>query len=233
MREQLSSLIGACLRLGRTFIRTHVRILIGLLVLLSLYAVLGFFLVPKIIRSQLGQFAAATLHRPLSIGEIRFNPFKLDASVSNFALTEADGAPLVALRHLYVNAQLASVWRRAIVLHALELSAPQVHVKIAVDGTVNLAKRIPKTPKDTDTEEPLAARIGHFAVREGGVGIEDVARAFNSTIDRGGTASPASPVFLGCRALRNASKARGDTYIPHVLNLLRGVCRDVLNCLTW
>ena len=93
---------------------------------LLLYALAGFFLAPYIARQQIEDYVTQTLHRKVSIGEIRFNPFFFDLSVSNFRLTEADDSPLAAFRHLYSNLQLSSLWQRAVVLDEVQLSAPDV-----------------------------------------------------------------------------------------------------------
>src|SRR4029077_1818216 len=86
------------------------------------YAAAGFLIVPRVARSQIEAFVVETLHRRIALGEIRFNPFTLEANISDLKLTEADGAPLLSFRHLLVNAEIASLWRRGVVLKELELT---------------------------------------------------------------------------------------------------------------
>ncbi|HMN45808.1 MAG TPA: DUF748 domain-containing protein [Povalibacter sp.] len=138
-----------------------------------LYTLAGFFLVPYVARMQMEKYVTQTLHRQVSIGEMRFNPFVLDASVSNFDLREADGSPLVSFRHLYANAQLASLWRRAIVLHEVQLSAPNIELVIEKDASVNLAKLFPPSPEPEEPSEPTAVRIGNLSVHSGRIGVAD------------------------------------------------------------
>ncbi|MBB6095106.1 uncharacterized protein involved in outer membrane biogenesis [Povalibacter uvarum] len=152
---------------------------------LLLYTLAGFFLVPYIARQQIESYVTETLQRRVSIGEIRFNPFVLDTSISNFRLAEADDSPLVAFRHLYVNVQLASLWQRAVVLHEVQLSAPDINLIIDSGGAVNLAKLAPKsTEPEPAEEESTRVHIGTLAVREGRIGIEDytAARPFKAAI---------------------------------------------------
>lgn len=144
---------------------------------IALYAAAGFLLVPYAARTQLEKYVTATLHRKVSIGEIRFNPFVLDASISRFELREADGSPLASFRHLYANAQLASLWRRAVVLREVQLTAPNIELVIDKDGSANLAKLFPPSPEPAQPAEPLAVRIGHLAVRSGRVGVADYSLA--------------------------------------------------------
>ena len=142
--------------------------------LLLLYTLAGFFLVPHIARSQIESHVTQTLHRKVSIGDIRFNPFVFDASVSNFRLQEADGSPIAALRHLYVNLQLASLWQRAIVLREVQLSAPDIDLVVEKDGSVNLVRLVPESPAtESEPSEPTRVHIGHLSVRDGRVGIAD------------------------------------------------------------
>ena len=156
--------------------------------LLAGYAAAGFFIVPRVARSQIEAFVLETLHRRIELGEIAFNPFTLEANIADLKLTEADGAPLVSFRHLRVNAEIASLWRRGVVLKELELVAPEVDVIIAPDGGVNLASLAPPAgpPQDKPKadERPLPVHIGTLAVIDGRVGFEDRthARPFSAAI---------------------------------------------------
>jgi uncharacterized protein involved in outer membrane biogenesis len=149
--------------------------------LLAGYAAAGFLLVPHVARSQIETFVAETLRRNIALGEIRFNPFTLEANFAGLRLTEADGAPLLAFRHLRINAEVASLWRRGVVLKELELHAPDVELIVAPDGSVNLARLAPpagsahEKPKGDDS--PLRMHIGRLAVTDGRLGFQDHARA--------------------------------------------------------
>ena len=54
-----------------TFLRAHV---IALSIIVVLYTLAGFFLVPRIARSNIESYVTQMLHRKISLGEIRFNP---------------------------------------------------------------------------------------------------------------------------------------------------------------
>lgn len=156
-------------------IRLHLVAIVVIAVLVLLYALFGFFAVPRIVRAQLHSYVTEQMHRQLSIGEIRFNPFAFDASIAGLALREADGSPVVGFRHLYVNAELASLWQRAIVLKEVELSAPDVDVNVAKDGSVNLAKLAPESQEESEAEQaaPPRVRIGRLDIRDGRIGFTD------------------------------------------------------------
>ena len=154
------------------------RILLGVsALLLAAYAAAGFFLVPHVARSQIEAAVAETLERRIQIGEIRFNPFTLAATIIDLKLTEADGAPLVSFRSLYVNAELASLWRRGVVFKEIDLDAPDIEVIVAPDGSLNLARLAPPAAPAQDKpktdEAPLRVHIGRFSVEDGRIGVQD------------------------------------------------------------
>jgi uncharacterized protein involved in outer membrane biogenesis/outer membrane protein OmpA-like peptidoglycan-associated protein len=178
-RGDSSAVAAASLRVALSFLRGNAIAVSLVATAVLCYALAGFFLVPHVLRGQIEDYVSTTLQRKVSMGEIRFNPFKFDASMAAFALTENDGRPLLAFRHLYLNAQLSSIWHRAIVLKEFELSSPEVHVRIAKDGTVNLAALVPAStkPATQPAGPPPAVRIGSLAVHTGRIEIEDLTRA--------------------------------------------------------
>jgi uncharacterized protein involved in outer membrane biogenesis len=178
-RGDFSAVAAASLRVTLSFLRGNAIAVSLVAAALLCYALAGFFLVPHLLRGQIEDYVSTTLQRKVSMGEIRFNPFKFDASMAAFALTENDGRPLLAFRHLYLNAQLSSIWHRAIVLKEFELSAPEVYLRVAKDGTVNLASLVPAstTPATEPSGPPPAVRIGSLAVHTGRIEIEDLTRA--------------------------------------------------------
>lgn len=157
-------------------VRLHLLAVIVVATLVLLYTLLGFFAVPRIARAQLESYVTEQLHRQVSVGEIRFNPFAFDTSIDGLTLREADGSPVVSFRHLYVNAQLASIWQRAVVLKEVQLSAPDINAIIAKDGTVNLAKLTPESKEEpgAESETPLPrVRIEKLDIRDGRIGFTD------------------------------------------------------------
>ena len=158
------------------------------LVLILLYTVLGFYVVPRLLRSGVHDFVTKSYHREVAIGDIRFNPYTLRLDVRDFSLPDADGKPMLAFQHLLVDLTIASVWRLGPDFQAIVLEQPYARVLIKPDGTLNFSElALPPAP-DAKPQPPNAkpARlfIQHFSVTGGNLAFEDLAHpsAFRTEI---------------------------------------------------
>ncbi|MGH8137739.1 MAG: DUF748 domain-containing protein [Steroidobacteraceae bacterium] len=144
--------------------------------LVLLYAILGFFAVPRLLRSEAQDFVNRHYHRQVALGEIRFNPFTLRLDLRDFALPDADGQPMLAFRHLLVDLTIASVWRRGPDFESILLEQPFARLLVKADGTLNLsALALPPAPgvRPEPNAQPARLFIKHFSVQGGNVLFED------------------------------------------------------------
>jgi uncharacterized protein involved in outer membrane biogenesis len=150
------------------------------LVLFAAYTLGGFYGVPRLARNELiGYFKG--IHREAQVGEIRFNPFTLEAEVKDFTVPDTDGTTEIAFRRFYVNfSPWASLWRRGYVLQALTLEGPRINVIRRADGAVNLVElRPPSHPVAGATKAGTLPRmfVDVLTVSDGQIGLEDRTRS--------------------------------------------------------
>ena len=105
----------------------------------GLYALLGFYAVPPILTGLLQDTVRTDYARELAIGEIRFNPFSLALEVDALALPDADGGPLLAFDRLRVDAELDSLWHRALSFREITVDGLVVNAVLRPGGTLNFA----------------------------------------------------------------------------------------------
>ena len=164
----------------RDFLRSRVFRLGALVaVLLGLYAWAGFWLAPRIIRSQAISFVHENYHRELQIGAVRVQPFWLQLEVRDLAFPDSDGQPMLALRRFMVDFELSSLWHRAYVFREVIIEAPGVRTVVRPDGTVNLADLAlkPATPPPPKKETALPGIwVESLAVSDGRLEYIDRAR---------------------------------------------------------
>ncbi len=161
--------------MGKVLKSKLVRAAAVVLVLTGVYALLGFYAAPRIVRSQAIEFVRENYGRELTLGEIRINPFKLQAEIKDLSLPDTDGKPMLAFRRFFVDFELSSLWQRAYVFKDVQLDAPLARAVIRPDGSVNLAELA--LPDEEETDEPLPALwIQQFALGDGTLQFADLAR---------------------------------------------------------
>lgn len=96
---------------------------LGVLLLLAALAAWG---VPKLVRGALQEQAAQAIGRPISVGQVSFNPFSLTLRVRELAVNQPDGPPLLTFVELEASAAWASVFRFAPVVDRLILRQPRL-----------------------------------------------------------------------------------------------------------
>jgi hypothetical protein len=168
------------LRLPAILLTRAARIaLIVLVLLLAAYTVVGFWLVPRLVRSNLTGFASEQYGRTATVGEIRFNPYTLKLELHDFSLPDADGARLLAFRRLLLDFDVASVWRRGASFADVELEEPFARVQLRPDGSLNLADlaKLAHPPPPSDSAEPPRVFIDRLSVSVGRIAFEDRTRS--------------------------------------------------------
>ena len=155
------------------------RISAVVVVLVALYALAGFVLAPRILRSALMEDIPKTLGVTPTVGEIRFNPFRFQLEIKDFSLAAPSGEKLLGFGRLFVDFELSSIWHRAYSFANIDVDAPAVNAVVAHDGNLNLLQLKPKTSpaKPQASKAPLPnIRIGSFKVSKGLVTYEDRSR---------------------------------------------------------
>ena len=154
------------------------RIAYAVAVVLGLYALLGFLILPgigqRVANQQLSQLATV----PARLDRVELNPFSLELQLWGLHIGETD-KPQLAFQRLYANLQLDSLWRRALHLADVELEKAHTEVLFAKDGQLNLTglfKLPPSEPKPAqeETSEPFPMRIERIALIENSLHFEDL-----------------------------------------------------------
>ena len=155
--------------------------------LVAVYAGAGFWLVPKLVRSQAQDFVSENYQRTLSVGEIRFNPFTFELEVKDVSLPDADGQVLASFDRLLVNLELSSIWRAGASFKEISIDRPLGRVLIRANGDLNLAdlfKPFPEKPGDpAKPDEPPRLFIDRFRMTEGHLSFTDRTLAKPYTAD--------------------------------------------------
>ena len=132
--------------------------------LIVLYAIVGFLIVPPIIKSQMEKSISERLNAQATVTDVAMNPFALSATVKGFRLTDSAGELFAGFEELYVNFQLSSLFRWAYTFSEIRFTEPEGFIKIQPDGTLNWATLVPPTKSqqaETDVETELVPVVIH------------------------------------------------------------------------
>lgn len=161
------------------------RTLVALAVVVSvvaLYGALGALVAPPIAKNMLAGNLAERLGRAVSIDEVRFNPYTLDAELKGLRVMEADGkTPFASFDALDVNASWASVRHLAPVVDALTLQGLKVKLVRDAGNHYNFSDIVQRldaqrsdTRRDKDRPgEPQRFSIGNIRVVNAAVDFDD------------------------------------------------------------
>lgn len=152
-------------------------ILVGGLALLLIVAILSFILIPTLTRPFLAKKLTETLHRPVAVEGMSFNPLTLAVHLQGVVIGDREGKePFVALDELRVNvAGMSSLVRRAVIIDEIILSGPRVRIMRLPDGTYNFSDLIPKEEKaKTDKVfAPPGFSLNNIQIRGGSIDFDD------------------------------------------------------------
>lgn len=147
------------------------------LLVVGLYALAGFWWLPRFARAEATDYVREELGKSLSLGDLRFNPFTFRAEATALAIQEpaatAGQKPLVALRRAVIDFQVSSLWKGAWTFREVTLDGPYAQALVRADGSLNLADLVPPSKDDGPPPDVL---IAHLVVADGAIDFADHSR---------------------------------------------------------
>jgi hypothetical protein len=133
------------------------------------YAIIGFLVLPPIVRYEAVTQLSRQLGRPVSIDRVVINPFVLSVSIHGLLIKDPDGQPFVSWDNLYVNLQLSSFLGHAWVFQEISASRPFIRVRMNRDGTFNFSDLVTKFSTNapaakTAPARPLEVHVGRLHI---------------------------------------------------------------------
>ncbi len=129
--------------------------------LLTFYAILGFFIVPAVIKAKLPEIIQEQTGRTSTIRQVKFNPFSLEFSLHDFAIKEKDPQQdFVTFKEFYVNTEaFSSLFQLALVFDEVRLAESYVKVEKFKDNSFNFSDLL---PQEDEQEEPEKESVGEI-----------------------------------------------------------------------
>lgn len=115
-------------------------LIIGLLVLVILYALAGFLLLPWWLQRVLPEQLDQKMGWQADVENIRVNPFTLSVETTGLHAKDADAQPVVGFDRLYVNLDFFQLVRGTVGFQTIELQEPFIRLDLLKDYSVNFAR---------------------------------------------------------------------------------------------
>jgi uncharacterized pyridoxal phosphate-containing UPF0001 family protein len=177
-------------------------------ILILLYAIGGFLVAPAVIKSKAPAIIAEQLGRKATVEQIRLNPFALSLTLRDFELADVDGERFIGFKELYVNFQLSSIFRRALIFAEISLTAPDGLVKVLPDGSLNVSDLLTTStqsnPSQAQSSELPPVLVSQLRIEEGRFTFKDLSLA-----------TPYEETFFPIQLTLNNFGTRKDSQSPY------------------
>src|SRR5258708_20822220 len=110
--------------------RKALRISAVVVLLVGLYALGGFVVAPRMLRSALMEDIPKTLGVTPTVGEIHVNPFLFRLEIKDFSLAAPSGEKLLGFGRLFVYFELSSILHRAYSVAHIDIDPPSVNATV-------------------------------------------------------------------------------------------------------
>jgi len=147
----------------------HQKILIGIAVAFLLYSISGFWLMPAVLKNVLEKKLSENLKRTVTIETIQINPYLLKIFVYNFLVQDlSEKDHFVAFDQLFIDLEAASLFKRALVIKTLTLTAPRVNLARYRDLSYNFSDIAKSSgPEDKSKSKPFLFSVSNIEIKNG------------------------------------------------------------------
>jgi uncharacterized protein involved in outer membrane biogenesis len=155
------------------------KIVIGLIVLFAVFTLVGFFVLPPIVKSVLTKQLSENLHREVKIDQIKINPYTLSISVRGLAIKDKGSSEtFVSFGEIFLNFQSFSALRRAVIFSEIRLTQPYIKVTRNQDASYNFSdlmeKKESKPPEQEKSKsKPLRFSLNNIRIENGSIDFWD------------------------------------------------------------
>ena len=146
---------------------------------LLIYTMVGFLILPPIVKSVLQKKLSENLHRKTVIKDVDMNPYALSCQVEGLVIKNREGSnTFVSFDKLYMNLEAMSLFKWALILREIKLEQPYINLIREEETLYNFSDLLQKTEHDSQKEpskpkEPIRFALNNIQVINGSIDIWD------------------------------------------------------------
>lgn len=161
-----------------------------LLLLLVLYTIVGFLVLPLVVEKQLPEQLKTNLGWEGSVEDVNFNPYLMTLEVTEFKAKDSESRSVLRFSRLYTDLGFLNLFKGTIRLDDITLDKPFVRVDLLPDYGVNLAKdwierhdSEPEPESEEDSGSPPAMYFDAIALNDGHIRFRDLSQKTEKVFD--------------------------------------------------
>ncbi len=162
------------------------KILIGLVSFFVLFTIVGFFVLPPILKSILVKKLSENLHREVTISQIKVNPYTLSITARGLLVKDRGSSEtFVSCEEIYLNFQSFSALRLALILSEIRLKEPFIKITLNQDMSYNFSDLIEKKeakPPEKEKSKPLRFSLNNIRIENGSIDFWDGPKQTKHTV---------------------------------------------------
>ena len=145
------------------------------LVFLVLFTLIGFFVLPPVLKLILVKKLSENLHRQVTIQKIKINPYTLTFDVKGFLVKERGSTEnFVSLEEIFVNFSSLSLAKRALILEEARIIKPYFRVARKKDESYNFSDLLGKPKSEPKKKtEPVRFSLNNISISGGSIDFID------------------------------------------------------------
>ncbi len=162
------------------------KILIGVIIFFVVFTLVGFFVLPPIVKSVLSKQLSENLHREVTIEQIKFNPYTLSISVRGLTIKDKGSSEtFISFGEIFLNFQISSALRRALIFSEIRLTQPYFKITRNQDESYNFSDLMEKKeskPPEKEKSKPLRFSLNNIRIENGSVDLWDGPKQIKHTV---------------------------------------------------
>ena len=162
------------------------KIVIGLIIFFAVFTLVGFFVLPPILKSILTKQLSENLHRQVTIDQIKINPYTLSISVRGLRVKDKGSSEtFVSCGEIFLNFQSLSALRLALILGEIRLTQPFIKITRNPDMSYNFSDLIEKKepkPAEKERPKPLRFSLNNIRIENGSIDFWDGPKQIKHTV---------------------------------------------------
>lgn len=155
------------------------------LILVVLYALAGFVILPWWLERAIPERLAQHMGWQATVDEVQVNPFAMSVQASGLAADDSDGEPVLAFERLYLNLGFLRLATGVVALQNFELDEPYARLDLRDDYSINFARDWQannpgpesEPPAESEPSDPVKLFLDRLRVAGGEILFRDFSQA--------------------------------------------------------